>query len=69
VFAFQEEMAKTLSDCMLRRTMVGLNSRAGIGADEAAAEIAQRYLGWPYQRARDEVEEYRKRQQFEFSNG
>jgi glycerol-3-phosphate dehydrogenase len=67
VFAFQEEMAKTLSDCMLRRTMVGLNSRAGIGADEAAAEIAQRYLGWPEQRVRREVEEYRKRQHFAFA--
>lgn len=66
VFAFERELAQTLSDCLLRRTMVGLNSRAGIGADEAAAQIAQRYLSWPDQRVREEVELFRQHQRFEF---
>ena len=26
IFSFQQEMAETLADCLLRRTMVGLNS-------------------------------------------
>jgi len=41
IFSFQQEMAETLADCLLRRTMVGLNSSIGIGADETAAAIAR----------------------------
>ena len=59
VFAFQQELAQTLSDCLLRRTMVGLSSSLGIGEDEAAAKIARHYLGWSEARARDEVAAYR----------
>ncbi len=59
VFSFQHEMAQTLADCLLRRTMVGLNSSLGIGSDEAAAEIAQRSLGWSDDRARAELRSYR----------
>ncbi|MCA1603601.1 MAG: hypothetical protein LC776_18835 [Acidobacteria bacterium] len=59
VFSFQEEMAETLADCLLRRTMVGLNSSVGIGADEAAAAIAQKYLGWSETRVQEEVAAYR----------
>ncbi len=59
VFSFRHELAQTLADCLLRRTMVGLNSSLGIGADEAAAKIAQRYLGWSEDRARAEVHGYR----------
>ena len=59
VFSFQQEQAQTLADCLLRRTMVGLNSTMGIGADEAAAKIGQEYLGWSSERARDEVAAYR----------
>ncbi|MGA9996383.1 MAG: glycerol-3-phosphate dehydrogenase [Pyrinomonadaceae bacterium] len=60
LFSFRREMAQTLKDCLLRRTMVGLNRNAGIGADEAAASIAQKYLGWTEERAAREIEEYRK---------
>lgn len=60
VFSFRVEVAETLADCLLRRTMVGLNSKAGAGADEAAARVAQKYLGWTEERAAREVEEYRK---------
>ena len=59
VFSFTQEMAATLADCLLRRTMLGLNSSLGIGADLAAAEIARKHLGWSEQRARNEVASYR----------
>ena len=59
VFSFQHEMAQTLADCLLRRTMVGFDSSLGIGLDEAAAQIAQQHLGWTESRAQQEVAEYR----------
>jgi glycerol-3-phosphate dehydrogenase len=60
VYAFRSEFARTLADCLLRRTMVGLNSSLGVGADEAAAKIGVSHLGWSEDRARDEVGSYRK---------
>jgi glycerol-3-phosphate dehydrogenase len=60
LFSFQCEMARTLTDCLMRRTLVGLDSAAGLDAVEAAAQIARRYLGWDEQRAEREVVEYRK---------
>jgi glycerol-3-phosphate dehydrogenase len=59
LFAFEHEAAKTLADCLLRRTMIGLNGNLGIGEDEAAAAVGMRVLGWSEQRARCEVENYR----------
>ena len=59
VFAFEVEGAVTLSDCLLRRTMLGLNPDLAIGDDVSAAEIAKQYLGWNDQRAKNEVAEYR----------
>jgi glycerol-3-phosphate dehydrogenase len=60
VFSFQHELAETLSDCLLRRTMAGFSSSVGIGEAEAAARIAQKHLGWSEDRARREVESYRR---------
>lgn len=60
VFSFREELAETLSDCLLRRTMVGFDRAAGLDAIEAAARIAQRYLGWSEERARLEIAAYRE---------
>lgn len=60
VFAFKSELAQTLSDCLLRRTMVGLNSSCGLNAAEAAASIAQKYLGWSVSRVAQETAAYRK---------
>ncbi|HEX8149005.1 MAG TPA: glycerol-3-phosphate dehydrogenase [Pyrinomonadaceae bacterium] len=60
VYAFREEMAETLADCLLRRTMVGLNSGVGLDALERAVNIAQRFLGWDDGRAAREVEHYRR---------
>jgi glycerol-3-phosphate dehydrogenase len=60
VFAFQSEMARTLTDCLLRRTMVGLNSTCGLKSVEAAAGIARAHLGWEEERTRLEIESYRR---------
>ncbi len=60
VFAFKQEFAQTLSDCLLRRTMVGLNSTCGLNAVEKAAGIAQKYLGWSDQRVAAEIDAYRR---------
>jgi glycerol-3-phosphate dehydrogenase len=58
VHAFRNELAETLSDCLLRRTMAGLNSRLGLDAAARAAEVAQQFLGWDDARAAREVEDY-----------
>jgi glycerol-3-phosphate dehydrogenase len=59
LFSFRKEFASTLRDCLLRRTMVGLNSTIGLEAIDAAAAIAQRHLGWSPERAEQEVKSYR----------
>jgi glycerol-3-phosphate dehydrogenase len=60
VHAFKHELSQTLTDCLLRRTMVGLNSTCGLKAVERAASTAQKYLGWSDSRVVREVEEYRR---------
>ena len=60
VFSFQHEMAQTLVDCLLRRTMIGFSATVGIGEDEAVARIAREHLGWSKERAEREVIAYRK---------
>lgn len=59
VFAVRDEHAVHLTDVLLRRTMVGLAPHAGIGPDEAAADVAVEHLGWDVARAGDEVAAYR----------
>ena len=59
VFAFKQELAKTLADCFLRRTMMGLNADRGLPAVEAAVKVAQRHLGWSNDRAQHEIDQYR----------
>jgi glycerol-3-phosphate dehydrogenase len=60
LYAFEREMAQTLSDVLLRRTMAGLGPRVGLDVDEAAAQVAVKNLGWSEESARREVEDYRK---------
>jgi len=60
VFSFQHELAQTLSDCLLRRTMIGFSATVGVGDDEAASRIAREHLGWSEERAKREVAAYRK---------
>ncbi|MBA3712904.1 MAG: glycerol-3-phosphate dehydrogenase [Pyrinomonadaceae bacterium] len=58
LMSFRREMAQTLADCMMRRTMLGMNYAAGRGAAEAVAQVAQKYLAWSPQRAQREMELY-----------
>ena len=59
VFAFEEELAQTLTDCLMRRTMAGFNSDLALGMAEECVEICGRFLGWTNERTRREVDEYR----------
>ncbi len=59
VHAFRHELAHTLADVLLRRTMVGLAEHAGIGPDEQAARLAQKYMNWSPERAAREIADYR----------
>jgi glycerol-3-phosphate dehydrogenase len=58
VFSFEHEFASTLADCLLRRTMVGLNSTLGMKAVKAAANIALEHLGWQESRVQQELAGY-----------
>ena len=58
VFAFKHELATTLADCLLRRTMVGLNSTRGLTAVAAAGETARRHLAWTEDQVAREISEY-----------
>jgi glycerol-3-phosphate dehydrogenase len=60
LMSFQSEMAETLCDCLLRRTMVGMNAAAGLNAIDRAAEVARKYLGWTESRVAREMADYRK---------
>jgi len=59
VFSFEHEMAETLADCLLRRTMIALNGDLAAGDDEIAADIGKRFLGWNEERAANELSNYR----------
>ena len=60
LFAFRREMAQTLADALLRRTMVGMGPKVALDVDEAAAGIAVQHLGWDEARAAREVRDYRE---------
>ncbi len=60
LFSFCQEMAQTLTDCLMRRTLVGMNATTGLDAVEAAAKLAQKYLGWDNDRVAREIADYRK---------
>lgn len=59
VFALRTEIAETLADVVQRRTLVGYNADIGLGAIDAAAEVAIRHAGWSEERAADEAESFR----------
>ncbi|HJT65731.1 MAG TPA: glycerol-3-phosphate dehydrogenase [Pyrinomonadaceae bacterium] len=69
VFAFENEFAKTMADCFLRRTMIGLDADLGLEELEAAASVAQRFLGWSEDRAKREVELYKQEISDRIDNG
>jgi glycerol-3-phosphate dehydrogenase len=60
LMSFRWELARTLTDCLFRRTMAGLDRAVGLDAVEGAARIAQKYLGWSQARADQERAAYRK---------
>ena len=60
LYAFRREMAETLADALLRRTMVGLGPNVALDVDEAAASVAVEHLGWTEDRAKEEVENFRR---------
>ncbi len=60
LMSFQYEMAQTLGDCLLRRTMVGMGKACGLDAIEPAARIACKYLDWSADRAERETVAYRE---------
>lgn len=52
VFSFRHELAQTLTDCLWRRTMIGLTNPATATREaERAALIARKHLGWDDARA------------------
>ncbi len=58
-FSLRTELSETLADVIARRTMIGFGADAGLGALDAAAEVAVRELGWDDARASAEVARYR----------
>jgi glycerol-3-phosphate dehydrogenase len=60
LYALRRELAQTLSDVLLRRTMVGLGPNVGLDVDEAATQVAVKHERWSEERARNEVEAYRE---------
>jgi glycerol-3-phosphate dehydrogenase len=60
LMSFRQEMAQTLADCLLRRTLAGMGASVGLGADLAAARVARKYLNWSEERAEREITAYRE---------
>jgi glycerol-3-phosphate dehydrogenase len=55
-FSFENEYARTLSDVLLRRTMLALQEDAGLTVAEAAADVAARTQGWDEARKASELQ-------------
>lgn len=58
-FAFEREFAQTLTDCLMRRTMIGLNGDMGLPQLETATELARQFNNWSDERTSFEKEQYR----------
>ncbi|MGB3328404.1 MAG: glycerol-3-phosphate dehydrogenase [Thermomicrobiales bacterium] len=58
-FAFTDERARTLTDALLRRSMIGYAADAGFGALDAAAAIAAHTQGWSTEQTAAEIDAYR----------
>ena len=58
VYALRTESARTLTDVIMRRTMLGLEPDLPIESVDAAASIMARHEGWGRGRAAKEVEAY-----------
>ncbi len=60
VLAFRYEFARTLTDALVRRTMVGMNAGNGLESAERAAKILAEYFDWDAERVEREVAGYRR---------
>jgi len=58
IFAYEHELPTTLSDVLLRRTMIGLSPDLGRTALPGALAIARRHIGWDVVRADEEERRY-----------
>jgi len=58
-FSFDKEFAETLTDCLMRRTMIGLNADMGLPQLEIANGIAAKCQNWSDERTAIELEQYR----------
>ena len=56
--ALRVESARTLTDVLMRRTMLGLDPDLPVGSVEAAAAIMAKHEGWERGRAAREIEAY-----------
>jgi glycerol-3-phosphate dehydrogenase len=58
VFSFESELAETLADALLRRTMIGMGPDLGRGSVDAALGVCQANLGWSEERVEHERSDY-----------
>jgi glycerol-3-phosphate dehydrogenase len=59
VFAARSEMALSLADILLRRTMIAYGPHAGIGPDEQILEVAGKEIGWTKPQQKKELAAFR----------
>ncbi len=59
VFTYTREFARTLTDVLLRRTMIGHSADGGRGVVERSADVLASHLGWDRERRDREVAAYR----------
>lgn len=70
LFTYRAEFCRTLTDALIRRIMVGLNSTCGREVLERAAEILAIHEGWSDVRKVEEIAGYRKYiERFEVPHG
>jgi len=60
VFTYENEFCRTLTDVLMRRTMVGLNATLGHEALPKAAAILAKSRAWSRERERREIADYKK---------
>lgn len=58
VFSVRHEFARSLSDIMLRRTMLGYHTGRGLDLLDGFGRIASQYLGWSEASIADSIAEY-----------
>jgi glycerol-3-phosphate dehydrogenase len=58
VFSFEEEMAVSLADSLMRRTMLGLGADLGANVLPAALAVARDHLGWGAARLAEERQRF-----------